>query len=431
MVQSDIPNYELAVIGSGIAGMAAALYAASRNISTILIGDTGSFHLISGMLDLFRLNPLKSRTKWENPWHGIEQLIREVPHHPYAKMHRDDLEGAFKEFTEFLADAGLPYQCADQRNSQLLTAVGTLKSSYYIPKTMWSGVKAVQEKAPCLLIDFEGMKEYSANQIRIILGENWPGLRSARVAFPGLSANEVYGEHIARSLDVKAHRLALAKRIKPLLKGVQYVGAPAVLGLYKSSEVIRDLEEILGVSFFEIPTLPVSVHGIRMTEAFGQKLPAMGVQQYWQKRVLSAKINTEKDFTLEIGKISPELTIKAQNVILASGRFLSKGLIAERGTIKEPLFDLPLTYPEKRSLWHEKDFFNPHGHQINRAGIEVDCTFHPIDTQGKIIDERLFAVGAILAHQDWKREKCGTGMAIGSAYRAVKEIEKHNTLKQL
>jgi glycerol-3-phosphate dehydrogenase subunit B len=33
--------------------------------------------------------------------------------------------------------------------------------------------------------------------------------------------------------------------------------------------------------------------------------------------------------------------------------------------------------------------------------------------------ENLFAAGIIIAHQDWIRERCGAGIAIATAYKAV------------
>jgi hypothetical protein len=41
----------------------------------------------------------------------------------------------------------------------------------------------------------------------------------------------------------------------------------------------------------------------------------------------------------------------------------------------------------------------------------------------------LFAAGSILAHQDWMRMKCGSGLALSTAYAAVNsahaELQKH------
>jgi glycerol-3-phosphate dehydrogenase subunit B len=49
----------------------------------------------------------------------------------------------------------------------------------------------------------------------------------------------------------------------------------------------------------------------------------------------------------------------------------------------------------------------------------VDAAFHPLDASGKPAHPRLFAAGSILAHQDWMRMKCGSGLALSTARAAV------------
>ncbi len=81
--------------------------------------------------------------------------------------------------------------------------------------------------------------------------------------------------------------------------------------------------------------------------------------------------------------------------------------------------DLPVYQPEERKAWHRDDFLDPRGHPINRAGLEIDDDFHPLDSSGRPAFQTLFAAGSILAHQDWMRMKCGSGLAIGTAFGAV------------
>jgi len=48
-----------------------------------------------------------------------------------------------------------------------------------------------------------------------------------------------------------------------------------------------------------------------------------------------------------------------------------------------------------------------------------------LDDSGQPAFENLFAAGSILAHQDWMRQKCGAGLAIATAYSAVKAFGKN------
>jgi glycerol-3-phosphate dehydrogenase subunit B len=56
---------------------------------------------------------------------------------------------------------------------------------------------------------------------------------------------------------------------------------------------------------------------------------------------------------------------------------------------------------------------------VNQAGLETDPIFRPLDASGRPAHPRLFAAGSILAHQDWMRMKCGSGLAMATAYAAV------------
>jgi glycerol-3-phosphate dehydrogenase subunit B len=120
-----------------------------------------------------------------------------------------------------------------------------------------------------------------------------------------------------------------------------------------------------------------------------------------------------------LGRSEPEMTVVAEHVLLATGRFLGKGLVAERRGIREALMDLPVCQPENRGCWHRQHFLDPQGHAINLAGIEVDDRFRPLDRNARVVYGNLYAAGSILAHQDWIRTKSGTGLAVATAYGAV------------
>jgi glycerol-3-phosphate dehydrogenase subunit B len=80
---------------------------------------------------------------------------------------------------------------------------------------------------------------------------------------------------------------------------------------------------------------------------------------------------------------------------------------------------LPVHQPQGRREWHRDNFLDSRGHPVNRAGVEIDDSFRPLDRAGRPVFDTLFAAGSILAHQDWMRMKCGSGLAIATAYGAV------------
>jgi len=305
----------------------------------------------------------------------------------------------------------------------LLTPVGTIKRTYRVPESMWAGSQALAAKAPCLIVDLVGLRGFSARQMVETLGSNWPGLRTATIEVPGTSVHgPKYPEHVARMLEVEAERERFAAAIAPHVNGAAYVGLPAVLGIYQTSEILAGLEKHLNSRVFEIPTMPPAITGLRLKEAFERHLPVLGVEAHYHHRVFDAQSMPGGGFELQMGTSAPEHSVLADRVLLATGRFIGKGLTPERDGIHESLFNLPVHQPRHREEWYAETFLSPQGHAVSRAGIETNAQFQPVDADGRVVYERLYAAGSILAHQDWMRTKSGVGLAVASAWGAVQAI---------
>ena len=416
---------DLAIIGGGMAGMSAALFAAEHGIDTTLVGSTSGSMFASGYIDLLGVHPVHEGKTWDNPWEGIAALCQDIPRHPYARLSLNDIRLAFDRMLAFLADAGLPYRREMERNCRTITSMGTVKTTYCIPETMWSGIEIYEKKKACLLISIRGLKGFSARQIASVLQPEWPGLNTAQISFPETDhLEEVYSEALARSLGIAATREKLAAIINPLAKGVECIGMPAMLGISASPEVVTDLSDRIGKTLFEIPTMPPSVPGLRLKETFERQFPRKGIRIFNQQRVLTVHPEKNGYHRLEIGDNEAQISLTARGVILASGRFIGGGLQAGRNRIRETVFDLPVHQPSDRRLWHRRDFLDSRGHPVNLSGLEIDNDFRPLDKTGRPAYPNLFAAGSILAHQDWMRMKCGSGLAIASAYGAVKAFDK-------
>lgn len=418
---------QLMVVGAGMAGMAATLFAAQKGLQVVQAGLTGEVIYASGVFDLLGVYPPEKRQVVSDPWAALEELRAAEPHHPYARLTAAEIRTAMDTLTDYLGGIGQPYTGSPEENTTLLTSVGTVKRTYRVPASMAAGSKALAAKAPCLLVDLDGLRGFSARQMTATLAQTWPALRAATIQVPGTTAHgPKYPEHVARALEVEAERQRFAAAIAPHVKDAQYVGLPAVLGIYKTPEILADLEAYLKVPVFEIPTMPPAITGLRLKEAFEHHLPSLGVDAYYHHKVLTARPQAEGGFELKIGKTEAERTVRAERVLLATGRFIGKGLTPERDGIHEALFDLPVHQPSHRDQWYAGTFLAPEGHAVSRAGLEVDDSFRPITAEGRVVNAHLHAVGSILAHQDWMRTKSGVGIAVASAWGAVKAIARLN-----
>ena len=420
MSDSQTAKYDLCIIGTGLAGLAATMFAVNRGLSCVQVGQTGEINFSSGLLDLLGVHPVGEKNILSDPWAGIDALVRDIPEHPYARLPKEDIQAAFKELLSFLKETGLTYHRRMNHNSAVLTSLGTLKPTYGVPHTMWKGVAALKKTPAGLILDIRGLKGFSARQIAAALQKDWSDVMTGRISFPGMDhLNEVYPEHMANALILPENREKVAQAVRPHLKDAQIIGLPAILGIYRTHEIVSDLEKRIGVPVFEIPTIPPSVPGLRLKEAFERGLRAKGVRYFSQNRVLSARAGKDRYFELDIGRKTTEDSLKSRGIILASGRFIGGGLYADRLRIKETVFDLPVHQPDNRAGWHRRDMLDPRGHPVNRAGLEIDDSFRPLNSSHRPAYRTLFAAGSILAHNDWKRLKCGAGLAVASAFGAV------------
>lgn len=413
---------ELAVIGSGIAGFAASIFATNRRLSTAQVGNTGAIAYTTGYLDL--LGAISGENQaLTDPWQGLVRLRNCEPNHPLSSLAEDNIRQAFSEFTDFVSDAGILYTPPADHNITALTPAGTLKQTLCVPATMAAGPRAFQAQNPCLIIDFKGLKGFSGRQVVANLKDHWPGLSCRRLTFPGMERGELYPEVMARALEVPAIRRQLAELLRQAAAEVTIVGLPAVLGMHNPDLVHRDLEQLTGLTIFEIPTMPPSVPGIRLRELFEQLFPQRGLTLVPQQKVDRLHF-TGEGALLELADNFGPITIEAKAVILATGRFLSGGLQADVTRISEPLLDLPVSQPASRAEWYRDQYTDRLGHPIHQAGIEIDLRGRPLDRNGEPVNPRLFAAGVILAHQDWIRGRSGAGIAIATAFRAVTAAEQ-------
>ena len=423
MTNPEAKKYDVCIIGAGLAGLAATLFAANRGLSCVQVGHTGEINFATGFFDLLGVHPVSDKNVWSDPWAGIDALVRDIPDHPYARLAKEDIHAAFEELLFFLNETGLSYYRRMNHNVGVLNSLGTIKNTYCIPHTIWKGVEALKNKPPGLLIDIRGLKGFNARQIATAMQNEWPDMQTARISFPGMDhLSEVYTEHMANALILSQNREKFAKAVQPHIEEAQVVGIPAILGLYRTHEVVSDLERLIGAPVFEIPSMPPSVPGLRLKEAFERGLRTKGITYFSQKRVLKVRRKADDFFELDIGWPTTEHVVKSRGIILASGRFIGGGLHADRKRIIETIFDLPVYQPENRTEWHRREFLDSRGHPVNRAGLEIDDSFRPLNSYHQPAFQTLFAAGSILAHNDWKRIKCGAGLAIATAFGAVKSF---------
>ena len=103
------PPYDLLVVGSGYAGLSAALFGGPAGAYGGHMRSRGRAGLqLRADRTLWACTPSKRAGAGRTPWAGIETLIADRPEHPYARVPRPRIQEALLELGGFLSAQGLP-----------------------------------------------------------------------------------------------------------------------------------------------------------------------------------------------------------------------------------------------------------------------------------------------------------------------------------
>lgn len=400
-------RFDLIVIGTGLAGLSAARTAISRGAKVLIAGrGMGALTLFGNTVDL--LGEIPPGTQMAE---GMTRWIAAHPEHPYARTGWEGIESAIAAFRGLFPP---PYSFAAEGpgNSLLPTGAGTMRPTWLIPVTMAAG--AAMTPAETLIVGFRGFRDFQGDTVSLHLKCRGVTLPLPRYGLEGLTASA-----LARLMDEASFRERLGESIRQQMAGESFIGLPAVLGLRDPAAVLRTLEEVTGARVFEIPMLPPSIPGTRIFHRFREELIAKGATFLMGHPVSGVTVKDGRCEGINIPNPPLVAEYRADQYILATGRFLGGGLWADMERMIEPVFDLPLFQPGERGKWFGERFFDPEAHPIHRAGVVTDADLRPVDGLGRVVLANVRAAGSILAHHQAIEEKSREGIDIATGYLAA------------
>jgi glycerol-3-phosphate dehydrogenase subunit B len=415
--------YDVIVIGAGLAGLMAAEAAQEKGVRVLILArGMGSLPLTSGCIDGLGYFPSSSPVPVSSPLTALGRFRDFHSQHPYSKLGQERILPALNRFQDLARSGAIPYAGGFDSNFLIPTALGTFHPTCLVPETMKNGVLSLPGRV--LLLGFEGLKDFPAclavQNLNLLQaqGRIAPSFRAETLASPGWGEKPINGLNLARAFDEQDFRDRFVRQVRPLLKGGEKLGLPAVLGLRFSYQAWTDLQKKLGTEIFEIPLPPPSIPGLRLYNLLRSYLQGKGGRTIIGLSALKPLMEAGEIKGLALGESRKSPVYRASAYVLATGKFVGGGLDAQRNRVFETLFDLPVQYPRNRKEWFNTQLLTSAGQPFNSFGVEVNEDLQPVDPAGKVVYRNLFAAGGILAHADSMAEKSGGGVAISTGYAA-------------
>ena len=407
-------RFDTIIIGGGLSGLVAGIDLVRKGQKCLIVSSGQSaLHFFSGSLELYGTS--------DEPLKAIASL---GPEHPYSKLGVENIEALAARVKPFMAELGLYFRGNTENNHLRLAPLGVMKRAWLTLDEFASFQSA--EELPwkkVTLLNVDGFLDFHTSYIAAGLADKGVECSISSISMPQLdklreNPTEMRSTNISKVLTGDLIG-TLAARINEKIDGADAVLMPAVIGLTGCSEVVR-LRELVDRPLHFLATLPPSVPGIRMQLMLKRYFQKQGGVYMLGDSVVSGRFegNCLKAIkTLNHG----ETEFEADNFILASGSFFSKGLVASQNEVIEPVFGLDVDAAQDRGEWYDRNMFNAQPYM--KFGVATDSDFRT-RRNGKTV-ENLYAAGAVLSGFNPVKEGSGAGVSILTALHVAESLTCH------
>ena len=274
-----------------------------------------------------------------------------------------------------------------------------------------------------LIVNFTGFHDFYASFIAEALEKAGTACRIRFVRLPEMehlrtSPSEMRSVNIARLMDNLWEKVVTA--IRELQGDEDLILLPQVFGL-KDASVLDKIRTALPARVAFIGTMPPSVPGIRTQMLLKRRFETLGGTFLMGDEVTSAALHEGVVSSITTRNLDTA-RLFADNFILASGGFFSKGLVATPTQVYEPLFGLDLDYPAERKDWYNPDFFADQPYMD--FGVKTDAALHGLKDGDPV--RNLYCIGSVLGNTRKADYGTAAGLAIRTAFAAVDTIKGGN-----
>ncbi len=403
------------IMGGGLSALTCGIALAKRGQRVAIVASGQSTLLFNGgSMELLGCVDGKAVT---SPLEAIAALPAE---HPYSKLGADRISELAREAHSLLADAGIVMEGNADVNHWRITPIGVAKPAWLTLSSHFR-IDSLSE-LPCKRLALMCIRGFF-DQPNGMLAEGLKGLgfevdklefTTDEITALRRSPSEMRANSLAKRLVSNASLQRVADEINRLASDADMVLFPSVLA---DEDVIQTLKSMVKKPLRLVATLPPAVSGNRMQALLRHYFRMLGGNYLMGDTVVSGTLEGDRLTSVTTAKLG-DMPLRADNFVLATGSFVSKGLVADYERVYEPILDLDVDADADRELWSRFGVLEPQAY--SRYGVKTDDGLHCLK-QGKPI-QNLRAIGSVLSGHDAIKMGDGTGVSLLTALAAAQSI---------
>lgn len=402
------------IIGGGLSGLVAGIKLAENGQKCLIISaGQSTLHFSSGSFGLISDSSLC-------PAQRMQSLCS---NHPYSKIGTSHALQLAGDASSLFQSAGISLKGDASKNHFRITPIGVTKQAWLTLDELatMTDCKNVPWKK-VVLINVKGFLDFNHSFIAAGLSKLGIDVTMAEISTPETeslrtSPTEMRATNLAKQLRNDA-LLALASQINSVAGNADAILFPAIIGC-NDDKAVSQLKELVEKPIQFIATLPPSQPGVRIQALLRRRFEQLGGTFLSGNTVSGGELAGDKMLCVHCENHN-ELKLEADNFILATGSFISNGLIATQNRIVEPAFGFDVDFSDNRTDWCSPNLFDTQNYMS--YGVSTDADFH-VKKDGTIISN-VYAIGNVLSGANTIKEGSDGGVQILTALCVAQKLIK-------
>lgn len=407
-------KFDTIIIGGGLTALTAGISLAKKQKRVAVIGaGQSTLHFNSGSLDLLGYD--NDGNEAANPLEAIKTLPEG---HPYHKV--SDVKLLANKAKSLLEEALIGVDGEATGNHYRISPIGELAPAWLTVDGMASLHGKQLPWKNIILANIEGFLDFQVYFLKPALEKLGANVTLRTFTTPSLefarqSPSEFRATNIAKYLDDETNVKEVAEKLNDM-GPADAILLPAVLGI-ANEKAVAQLRKNANMPIYFLATMHPSVPGVRIATLLRRHFQALGGFHFQSDFVTEGEIKGGRVQFVKTHNMVDEC-MEADNFILATGSFMSRGLRSNYQEVWEPIFRLDVDSAAERKDWHNDQFFT--AQHFMTFGVGTDDKLHALK-DGKAI-ENLYAAGSVLSGNDFLKLCDHEGVDMITALQVTKNI---------